>query len=352
MALMTINDESNELLSQLKNEYNTLKSIINDLENRTNSAKIQGAFQFQIKKTKNIIQELTKLIKLNNKNISHEFIKEYQQICINLEEQYNTGINIINRRSSEDVYNIKHTGITNNELNNDNKIQKNEVKFVEYNENNDNIDKNKKILTQIDSIYDELHSVKSLTNDLNELINNQQNDINELQNNISETKENVTEAANTLFAIKRSRITYGIIGGIGAIILGGGPAFLLASSVKIAIGSTVGAGLIGAGIGSKYADKTNDNQKKTIQEFKESMNNINNNETKQDLNESLLNNNNNNNNNNSNNNDINIKANKSNNNSNRFSGYLWKRKSNPNKSQSALDDMLMQTEPLPWDPKN
>ncbi|ETO27878.1 hypothetical protein RFI_09254 [Reticulomyxa filosa] len=101
-----------------------------------------------------------------------------------------------------------------------------------------------------------LESLLEMTKDLNEVVNSHQSEINHLDSNVGTLNSLVLSSVETLRSIRKSKWTYGIMGGMGAVALGG-PALAVGWGIKTAVGGSFGLAAVGAISGSSYASHSN-----------------------------------------------------------------------------------------------
>ena len=117
-------------------------------------------------------------------------------------------------------------------------------------------DEEEKLNQDIRNINDDLQYLLDINQSVNELMAQQQSDVNEIERSVSSAKKNVEDGMNTLTSIRKSPMTYAVLGGLGMAALGS-PVIALGVGIKAAIGGAVGLGTIGAFTGTIYAAKIN-----------------------------------------------------------------------------------------------
>lgn len=125
--------------------------------------------------------------------------------------------------------------------------------FIPYESTND------KLSQSIIDINDDLQYLLSMQSKINDMVERSQSNINAVEDNTLEAKYNIDEGVSILTSIRRSRWTYGLLGGVTAMAIAG-PTLLIGVGLglKAAIGGAAGIGIIGSYAGSKFARKVNE----------------------------------------------------------------------------------------------
>merc|ERR1712228_183939 len=129
-------------------------------------------------------------------------------------------------------------------------------------------DEQEKLNQDIRNINDDLQYLLDINQSVNDLMIEQQTEVNEIERNVKSAKDNVEDGMNTLTSIRKSPMTYAIMGGLSMAALGS-PVIAIGAGIKAAFGGAVGLGTIGAFTGSIYATKINqkmDNENKKDKE--------------------------------------------------------------------------------------
>merc|ERR1712130_66857 len=163
-----------------------------------------------------------------------ETSKLSQSVTLTSTKSKMPSINIGASRSQQLFQKQKYMKISNNTAAYHAKIG---ADFVPY-------DEEEKLNQKIRDINDDLQYLLDINKTVNDLVYKQQENVDGIEQKVQNTANNVEDGMDSIQSIRKSPITYGVMGGLFMASLGA-PIILVAAGIKAAVGGAVRLGAIG-----------------------------------------------------------------------------------------------------------